>query len=496
MARKRATRLPTQGKRSGVAIGVETDLNQVESIDNFFNQARSPEEKKEDDVSTKIQINTARRSSRRATRGPQRKAEETMRLSLPGQASASASLSEDASSTTSNSSRNGEQQATDVQKRTVMGLPSPSELSKVSTLPPTPGTSLHEDLFTQEQVEVTRHAANEEELMEQQAPMDEELEATEFPMQNDDDDDGDDLAPPVMEDDELDQEISPHEPEAPEGDVHDQKQSATSTLPDNDLSDTESDSDPKEGLGFNMVHDPETPEGTLEESLQQKSRGRKKKSSKNRHSIESEDRTPIRKSKNRKKRRVIFSPKGIPTGNRDYDRIPIVEPSPDDDGGLRRSKRAKTLPLEFWRNEKVEYGPIEDDELVEEIGDMPVPKAVIRALDTPYRKRKEPAKSKSSSKSKSKRKQGSSRHQDRDDEDNEAFDSSKLKRKYKNNLLEGETANVWDDGNDDLNDLSKFLVPSTRSKMKFNFILRTLNVLLIGQRLWHMQIKWRQQSFP
>ena len=105
----------------------------------------------------------------------------------------------------------------------------------------------------------------------------------------------------------------------------------------------------------------------------------------------------------------------------------------------------------------MEYGPADDD-IADEIGDMPVPKAVVRALDTPYRKRKVPTKPKAAAakSQKTRGKKRSSRDDDGDeDEDNETFDGTKLKRKFKDNLLEGENANVWDDGNDDLNDLSK-----------------------------------------
>lgn len=472
MARKRATKLPTQGKRSGVAIAEDTDSSQVESIDNFFDQARSPEEKKDDVISTDVVVADTAVPSKRAARRPQRKAQEMMRLSLPGQLTAAG----DAASTTSMSSStttttSGQKQAPRIRDRKILGLPSPSELSKVSTMPPTPGTSLHEDVFVQEQIEVTRHAASLDDAMEKPVNMDDDPErapeSSDYPMHNDDDDDddGDDLAPPVMDDDDLDEEPTPHDVKEPEENSDDQKPAAIPALLTNNLSDTESDGsddddNDKEGLGFNMVHDPQTPEKTIGGRSQQKAHGRKKKLSKQRDSMESDDKTPARKLKTKKKRRVLFSPKGIPIGNRDYDRIPIVEPSPDDEGGLRRSKRARTTPLEFWRNEKVEYGPLDDDELVEEIGDMPVPKAVIRALDTPYRKRKDPTKSKVLSKSKSKLKRRSSRDYDRDDNndgDDEPFDISKLKRKYKKNLLQGETANVWDDGNDDLNDLSKFL---------------------------------------
>jgi centromere protein C len=150
----------------------------------------------------------------------------------------------------------------------------------------------------------------------------------------------------------------------------------------------------------------------------------------------------------------IFSPKGIPIGNRQYRRIPIVEPSPDDAGDLRRSRRSKHKPLEYWRNERVEYGPAEDDAFVEEIGDMPLPKAIMRAQDTPYRKRKVTEKSKTTQ-NKSKKGQGTTPSTSTDDDgDDVVFDYSKLKKKYKGNLIESETANVWDDGVDELNDLS------------------------------------------
>jgi centromere protein C len=459
MARKRTTRLPTHGKRSGVELSASGAGSQLESIESFFDQARSPEEKKDDDPS--MAKNAASLPSRRSTRakGPERMAQEKIRLSLPGQGGAPA----DDASTSSEGDSKQRASASKRRSRKIMGVPSPSDLSKVSTMPPTPrvdgldGLLTQEEPETQEDVEVPRHAANEEEVAEQPGLMNEEAEPADFPMQDDEnDDDGDDLAPPMMDDDDMDQDEP--EQEAQEEDEEDRKPAAT-TLPENSLSDTESDDD-KEGSGFNMVHDPETPDTAKEVRASEegeKAHGRKKKS-KLRDSFDSDDKTPARKSKKKKGKRVAFSPKGIPIGPREYDRIPIVEPSPGDDGGPRRSRRSKTTPLEFWRNEKMEYGPA-DDEIADEVGDMPVPKAVVRALDTPYRKRKEPVKSKTAAKNKkAKGKKRSSRDEDDDDddEDNETFDGTKLKRKFKDNLLAGETANVWDDGNDDLNDLSEY----------------------------------------
>lgn len=454
--------MSSRGKRSGVAIPsqesaadnlsssslpgskgssvVRDETTGMESMDAFFDKAQSPnptlegDEKKDDDSSPSSPL-------RRSKRTPKKKRSPLdMDFSLPGQTN---QLEEDDGSVARTKQSNLGSK--------IMGLSSPSELSKVSTLPPTPGTELlgHDDddlPATQEEVEATRQAAADDAGREQPAPLDHSsADEADFPVTQDEgeEEEGDDLAPPIL-------------PEDDDVGVEEDSLQVSESLDDDD----------KEGTGFNMINDPETPQSVRDKRARKEEQELRARKKKRRKSVDTEDTTPPRKSKKKdKKRRVVFSPQGIPTGNRDYENIPLshlVEPSPGDEGasGLRRSRRAKCKPLEFWKNEKLGYGPAEEDEWEDEwadaIGDMPVVKHVVKALPTPYRKRKPNANAaKKKSKSGKKGKRRSSRDSDDDDVIEEVFDTKELKRKFKSNLVEGESTIVWDDGKDESNELSK-----------------------------------------
>ena len=408
----RKKQLPTQRAAKGSRSMVLVPENDSSDMEDFFDQAQSPGSASDENGDNDEPRHSSRPASKpAASRTPNSR----VRLSLPGQ---------------------GDDNVVSARRLRRPGadnlVPSPSELSKVSTLPPTPATALPAD-----EVEVTLHSAAGGEELEQS--MDEE--PGDFPV-SDDNEVGDDLAPPAMDDDDFLEE----RPVADAlDDDHDRKPPARSSVPGTDSEDSD-----KEGPGFTMAEHGEDEEVFAE---------RKAKKKKKRVSIASDDNTPGPKNKGKKNQRgPIFSPKGIPIGNRQYQRIPIVEQSPDDAGDLRRSRRSKQKPLQFWRNERVEYGPAEDDDFVEVIGDMPLPKAVMRAQDTPYRKRKATGKSSATqNKKKNGQRRASIATSDANDDDI-VFDYSKLKKKYKGNLLESETANVWDDGVDELNDLSRFRV--------------------------------------
>lgn len=155
-----------------------------------------------------------------------------------------------------------------------------------------------------------------------------------------------------------------------------------------------------------------------------------------------------KKQKKRKKRNVIFSPKGIPTGNRDYEMVPIgtlIEGSPDE-AGPRRSRRAKVKPLEYWRNEKMEYGAHNEDGYMGEVfGNMPVVTGIQKALPTPYKKRKPQVNDRSAVAKKKRRKNFID-----DEDEEEEFDSKKLRKRY--SYLDGEEAYLWDDAADNAAD--------------------------------------------
>eukprot|EP00934_Nitzschia_sp_Nitz4_P005172 Nitzschia sp. Nitz4//scaffold119_size111653//49359//51229//NITZ4_004190-RA/size111653-processed-gene-0.34-mRNA-1//-1//CDS//3329533836//5162//frame0 len=450
-------RVQRRGKRTGVvtASNDHSDDEEMDSIEEFFDQAATPDTargNRQSDASGAPQ-----RSRRRTPRQPQRSAAH-LNLSLPGQDldESQARISNDTPLST---------------KRTV--LTSPSELSNVSTLAPSPDVEVPQR---------SRHSSLEEQPVELPRNMEEDAQSTgsngdappamDFPPNQDEEDD---LAPPELDESESSPRLSATSP--PKLDVPPAVATPKGVLSDTETEDDalpasadhDLDDDDREGPGFNMVHDPETPlseKQRREETAKQ--RGRIKK--KSRSSIESASTkgTKAAKSKrSKKKRQVLFSPQGVPIANRDYENVPIshyVEASPDDAiGGARRSRRARCKPLEFWKNEKIVYAPYEDveEDMAEAIGDMPVPKDIVRALPTPYRKRKVTTKPTTASSSKDKKKKAKAATDESDEIS--VFNSGPLKRKYKGKLMKGDTAVVWDDRQESSNDLK---LVSYASKMQ------------------------------
>lgn len=317
---------------------------------------------------------------------------------------------------------------------------SPSELSEVSTLAPTPAD---DKLLTQP-----------EEVLPQAAERVTSPEA-DFPVADNEVDDDDDLGPPAL---------------PPDEDEDGDKKLAAKTS----LTDTESDGidDDDEGAGYNMIHDPETPASARKRrALKEKEELKKKKKKKAKKSL--------------KKRAVTFSPKGIPIANRDYNTIPLaelIEESPQDKS-VRRSKRARVKPLQFWRNEKAEYGAHEESGILgEAMGNMPVVKNIVKAQPTPYRKKKQPTANK-------KRRKAKSTDSVETVEVDEPFDTSRLRRKYK--VVDGEIAHIWDDGADDSADLSTFDIVALR------YFFTTASDLssFAFQRLFHTLPIWKQVTY-
>jgi len=302
-----------------------------------------------------------------------------------------------------------------VQKREAAG--SPSESSRVSTAAPTPTSATQPEEPPEEEVtlsppEGARETLDEEqeEVVATQASVNSPIASTlpdenkapeeeeeEFPV--DDDDDMPLPSPPDAEDTDL----SMREDEAPPA------QEEVFPL---DVDDDYDDDDDKEGPGFAIVHDPETPESVraerLKEEQERKKKGKRKKkdtssvaakstkSSRSTKSAKSAKSTAAKTTKpKRSKKKVTFpgSPMGYPAGNREYEIVPVTDfkDSPEDDG-LRRSRRAKVKPLAFWKNERPLYeAHHEDGELGEAMGLMPVVAGYISAQPTPYKKRKVPA---------------------------------------------------------------------------------------------------------
>jgi hypothetical protein len=281
----------------------------------------------------------------------------------------------------------------------------------------------------------------------------------EFPVGGGDDyeedDGGDDLGPPVLPDDyseDEEKERGQQSETKKKNDIGGLDNSDDEKNDSVDVSANDYDNDDDEGPGFNMVHDPETPETVREnrakkenEKLRNEKDKKKKKKKKSESDSDDDDddddddedskSTPKvkkgRKQKKKKKRNVVFSPQGIPIANRDYESVPIgalVEGSPDDEDGARRSKRAKVKPLQYWRNEKMEYGAHNEDGYIgEAFGNMPVVTGIQKALPTPYKKRKQPKNNAGAKKNGKKQVSSNAKGNDQEEE----FNSKKLRKMYK-----------------------------------------------------------------
>ena len=433
MVTTRKSQQRNTGGRSGVVINKIDDSNV--GLDGWFDSARSPEAESKQSVPSPSKERSPKPSRKKTAKTPKK-----VELNLRGAAKEDDKEEE-------KESTSAKKYVSKLRRKGTTGMLSPSELSKVSTAAPTPGVTEEKEidtksdsgsenaLLTQENYEeINRQSSNASNLNVSSSEVD-------FPT---DDMDGDDLGPPELPQDEENN---------TSGNVE-------------DFHDNYDDDD--EGPGYNMVHDPETPLTVREERVKKEMdkirEERKKQNKKSSFDSESEANdndddedtksTPMvkknKKLKKKKNRNVVFSPKGIPIANRDYETVPIgalIESSPDDEGGVRRSRRAKYKPLEFWRGEKVQFGAHNEHGYIgKAFGDMPIVTGIQKALPTPYKKRKETTK-KSGSKKNSRESiaNGSSSV--------EEFNSKKLRRKYK--FLDGEEAYLWDDTTEDTADQSK-----------------------------------------
>mmetsp|Transcript_17308 Transcript_17308/g.21151 ORF Transcript_17308/g.21151 Transcript_17308/m.21151 type:complete len:756 (-) Transcript_17308:470-2737(-) len=169
--------------------------------------------------------------------------------------------------------------------------------------------------------------------------------------------------------------------------------------------------------------------------------------------------------RSRKKVRIATTKfrQGYPAGNRDYRAIPVTnyenENNDEDTDNLRRSKRRKFPPLDFWRNERVIYeANNEIGVLGEALGNMPVVSSVLTAEPTPYKKRKvvrlEEA---SGDRSKKVKGQESTLVEEKTIESLKPFNISKLRKKFK--IQEGKVASVWDEGRGQIEERKIFCYP-------------------------------------
>jgi centromere protein C len=450
-----------RGKRSGTYVNtkdVEQDASGKDKMEDFFGAATEEPTPQ----SQRVKTRRKKRSSRLAAKP--RTPKSTVPMQLPGADQEDSDLnSEQALNYT---------QSYVAKLKSTKSIQSPSELSAVSTAPPTPhDPAVEAPRFADEEQEERLHT--QEELVVPQAaslgnqkilsvenppqPIDGSQDPNFPPMGLEDDDN---LAPAGHSEDEFDMGPAAHSDDDEE--VDDTKPKAAETTSETE-SDFDNDED-KEGTGFNIVHDPETPASVRKRRMQkekaeiEKRRKNKKRSSSSTSSNSGdssqgdEEHTPVRKQTKRKKkqRHVVFSPQGIPMANRDYNPIPVenfVEVDEDEEG-FRRSRRAKCKPLAYWKNEKFEYGPNgEIGELGEAMGDMPVVVNVVKALPTPYKKKTTTSKRKVNTKK-----------QKQEKEEAEAFDNHKIVKKYKDKVIEGEHADLWDDAADDVVTLSKLLL--------------------------------------
>ena len=436
-----------RGKRTGKIFSskgtVSTKENGIEDLNEFWDAAKTP---KADSEKTK-QVNPVP-AEKLTSRKP--------RFSLPGV------NDDDDSPGDFNVSKYLSRAIATNQKKDTW---SPGDLSLVSTLPPTPAT--HQPV---EPEEVRAFAGEEEEMA---LPLASRLSvdspAASLPSPQADfttDDDDDDMVPPPPPHD--DERVSDLE------ETQDDPQYSTADAVDfpNNTNDDDMDDD-NEGPGFNMVQDPQTPDFTNEKRTQQeekqsqepevemeetidpkKSKRGRPKSIKGKNSASSRPKsykdadsvasTPGTKhvTKGKQIKKVYWSPVGYQSGPREYRPVPISDykESPDLDGP-RRSRRAKIPPLQFWKNERVEFGAHnESGELGNAMGCMPAATAVVQALPTPYRKRKVPLGGGFTAKNSSQREP--------------PFDNKKLKKQL--SIIDGEDAHIWDECIEDARDQSKW----------------------------------------
>jgi centromere protein C len=392
-----------RGKRTGIVLGKKGDIpvtDGLEDIHQFWDAAKTPDEK------VVVDKNKALTSKNVIAERPKQKP----RFSLPGQVEDEGNdkMANKAKHILSNVNKTNKEQW------------SPSELSRVSTAPPTPAS-----VITQHEEGETPYSPPEE----VRASPDEEHEEAVFPQASDSptvgtfatsaependqfpvDDDDDDMVPPPPPEGEA-PDISLPAEVAPQDDV--------------EFPDVDDDEDDKEGEGYAIVHDPETPESVRTERIQQE-RERKKKSKHKKKDVASVTETSVQSKKPKRSKKTVTysSPMGYPAGNREYEFVPVSDfkDSPQDDG-RRRSRRARTKPLAFWKNERPLYEAHNETGILgEAMGNMPVVTAFIAAQPTPYKKRKMHAVASKPNKKKSAKQAGVV------DVEDTPFDSRKLRK--------------------------------------------------------------------
>ena len=282
-------------------------------------------------------------------------------------------------------------------------------------------------------------------------------------------------APDFDYDDDDDDLIPPPPPDSPQhDDVEEEEELHTQPSDENDVDfpntvDDDDDGDDNDGAGFEINDDDQDKDDepdmndTMNEQRRRKEKrmaklAEKKRSNSNKKikkkngqtSHEDSDDEDIVKPKSKPKKKINpysthFSPKGVP-GPRTYTQIPLSDLKADtpDDTNVRRSKRVRVPPLEFWRGEKPIFGGNDFGDEYDGVKNMPVVVGIAKPDPTPYKKRKiVPVVS-------NPKRKGGENQRRRDSDDGptmivaeEPFDSTTLRQKLPVN--DGKVAHLWDE---------------------------------------------------
>jgi centromere protein C len=299
------------------------------------------------------------------------------------------------------------------------------EVSSVSTAAPSVRDDVPDDDDDDDTVELPRSETEPDttSMSEQQGSSPGLLDTVSKPDDNEDDD----LIPPPPHEypDHEDDDDDDDEEEAKEPDSSvDQSKGPKSASPKDVRANDSFDNDDKEGDGFDMhddgdddppSDDPETPASVKEKRRRKEERLKllanknkatkqsvKAKPNKKRKVVDDDEteseseKTPAPKPRKKPAKKfnrfaTTFSPKGMPLP-RTLVTVPVSDykTGTPDDKDVRRSKRARTKPLEFWRGEKVQYGPNDFGDEYDGVTNMPIVVGFSKAGPTPYKKRKAP----------------------------------------------------------------------------------------------------------
>ncbi|GAX09364.1 hypothetical protein FisN_6Lh265 [Fistulifera solaris] len=410
-----------RGKRTGIQIPESNN----DDLDNVFAGATSPpatQDGEADSVQYTVERSTRKKKQLRFSLGP-----------------------DDSSKNSTENGGDVTRLVSGLQRATRQSL-SPSELSKVSTAPPSLDRSTVAQ-FDDEEIgrNLQEHGGEDDFSPLLKAKIGEEI--ADLPITQDDMDD--DMIPPAPDDnsdteDENPDFLSPKTPALSPAPVDKTPGQLPATTPALDDTDDEDD-----GVGFQIGDDDhQTPMLSSREVSEEKKKKRKKK-----HKSTSDDTTDVNEFQRKQKKKLknrTFSPKGMQSGPLTYKHVvPVTDPKDEPAEGLRRSKRMRIAPLAFWKNEGADYVPNDfDDDLIDGLETMPVVKAYRIAEKTPYKKRKVPDLNHQEQNTKTKKSVSSKASIPAEAE----FDSSKLKKKYK--YIDSDTAYVWDDCYERADDLA------------------------------------------